>query len=297
MDLELCSLNIEVQPELAEAILNKKMGKEYFCWLIIKAIDKKVSDNGGKINKQKLIKMLLEITNRSRFSISRYINNGENIFWRFDKNDDNVLYLNSFCKVCSLFGIDFIYSNNVVYNLSLILEDFNICNKLLLSAVASKKNSPVSNINLSSRCNLCKTTVKSYLNEAQDYGIIAKMNNFEILYEDNSLNDINDKLEQLVKNDNLNRNGIIIRGYNSKYLLLKQIPNSIISKSYRSSIKKYRKKINKKSNKKTEKHDVIYAKEDSNDYKLKYFCTLYEKEKELYDTGEGNINIFIRRSI
>ena len=186
MDLELSSLNIEVQPELAEAILNKKMGKEYFCWLIIKAIDKKVSGNGGKINKQKLIKILLEITNRSRFSISRYINNGENIFWRFDKNDNNILYLNSFFKICSFFNIDFIYSNNVIYNLSFILEDFNMCNKLLLSAVASKKNSPVSNINLSSRCNLSKTTVKSYLNEAQEYGIIEKMNNFEILYENNS---------------------------------------------------------------------------------------------------------------
>ena len=149
MILDYNKIEIEIQPELAELVLREKLGKEFLCWSIIRKIDS-LLNGSGKVKKKTMASKLEEITKKSRFTISRYIEKGDNIFWRID-NKKGVVYINSFNKVCSILKLDYIYTQNIIYDLDLLNSNFTSINALLLAAVASKTSKPVSNINLSER--------------------------------------------------------------------------------------------------------------------------------------------------
>lgn len=297
MEVPLEHIEIKIQPELAEVVLKNGLSKEYTCWLIAKELDKMMGESGGKINKNKLSLKLQEITNVTRFTIVRYLEKGENVFWRFNKKRD-VIYLSSFIKVCMALDVNYVYSMNIIHDLSLIneLKSFSYCKRILLSAVASKTGKPVSNINLATRCGICKRSVRNYLDTAEDLQISQRIKNFEALKSFNNKEEAKSFLPILSKNDHLQIGSLRIRMYDNKYWILKQIPNSIINKTGRSSVRNSKRELRKESGHPfIQKQKKIYTEQDTEIDGLVHLCYLHEMDDILYNTGVPNIRIFIRR--
>lgn len=294
-EIALSSIEIEIQPEVAEVILKKKLAREYFCWLISKKLDEMIGNSGGKIKKDKLVSKLMNITNRSRFSIARYLDNGENIFWRFSKKRD-ILYLSSFTNICLALDINYIYSDHIVYDLELINYNFQNCKGILLAAIAAKIGNPISTINLSGRCDVCERSVRNYLNTSQQLKIVQKVQNFEALSSYLSLQEALQGRLDTIKKDGINVGRIRIKKYNDKYWILRQIPNSVINITGRTSIKSYQKALRKKIGFQVlEKHKKTYIKKETEGEGLEYLNSFSERNNELYAVEQGNINIFIKR--
>ena len=298
--VSLNEIEIEVQPELAEVVLRKKLSKEYFCWLIVKKLDETMGNSSGKIDKKKMIQKLIQITDMSRHSIARYLKNGDSIFWRFNK-DQSVVYLNSLTKVCLSLELFHIYSYNVIYKLSSIEDNFGTYGKsLLISAVASKTGKPVSNIGLAERCGVCKRTVQNHLHKSvHELDVAHKIENFQLLSVHYNVKTAKESIPFSLKVNGYIDGSIRIKRYNNTYWLLKQLPNSIINKTGRTKIKQEKSKLRKSAGKPyIDKNNKIYIKSGERDTGLEYICTLSEDENTLDTKGIPNINIFIeRRSI
>ena len=295
----LSEIEVEVQPELAEEILKKRLSKEYFCWLILKKLDETMNKSCGKIGKKKAMEKLIHIVDRTRYTITRYLNNGDKIFWRFNK-DKSILYLNSFSKVCLALDLVHVYSYNIIYSLKFIEEDFDFdisSKSLLMAAIASKTGNPVSNMNLADRGNVCKKTVQNYLSVAVDHFNVAhKVRNYQLLslYED--FLDAQKAIGDFANVNGVKIGSIRIRRYKNKYWLLKQIPNSIINKTGRSSIKQEKQKLRDSAGRPpVSKHPKIYIKSNTEKMGLEFFCMLSENDTDLSDTGELNVRIFLER--
>jgi len=298
--IKLSDIIISIQPELAEEIIKNRLSKEYLCWLIIKKLDEKISDGGGKINKQRLIDKLIKIIGHSRYTISRYLKNGESIFWRLDKHNKNILYLNSFHKVCLSLDLKNIYSDKIIYDLSLLEEGFDKCCKsLLIAAIASKQNNPVSNINLAGRCHMCKRTIQNHLNNAENnLDIIHKMQNYLWISMHNNLTEANDIKEKLINDGKYPYGSLKIKNINNEYWLLKQIPSSIINKTGRASSKNDKISLKQKNGYiNFTKHKAIYTKPNIGKTGIQYFCSFFEKNGELLNNISeiANINIYVER--
>ncbi len=297
MILDYNKIEIEIQPELAEVVLKEKLGKEFLCWSIIRKIDSLLKGS-GKVKKKTMASKLEEITKKSRFTISRYIENGNNIFWRID-NKKEIIYINGFNKVCSILGLEHIYTQNIIYDLDLLNTNFSHVNALLLATVASKTSKPVSNINLSERCNRSKRTIQNYMNIADDINIINRVKNYELVASCKEYCEIENLIKSLIKEKNIPKDSIRMRIYNDYCLLLKQIPNSSINKTGRSSIKKTKRSLRAYLGyPKVERHDKIYIEPDTEMSGLECFGTFIENKEYLSNEGKGDfVSVFIKRGV
>lgn len=290
---------LEIQPELAEGVMKADLAREYFCWLIIRVLDQEIGENGGKINPKKIRKYLCEITERSPSMISRYLKNGTNIFWRFNKQKD-ALYLNSFTKVCMELKINNIYSYNVLYNLSLISENFDKCKDILVSSIASKTGKPVSNINIAERCGISDRTVRKYLKNTEDpkINISTRIQNFELLGKYNLCRDAIDNIYPYCKENKINPNRIRIREKDNQFWMLKQLPNSVINKTGRSPIKTKKKTLRIKAGyPKIEKNKRMYFYKDTECEGLEYVGVFTDSNNKLISGEISNTRIFINRNV
>ena len=299
ISLALSDLEVEVQPELAEVALRRKLSKEYFCWLILKKLDETMSSGGGKMSRKKVKEKLMHMAGRSRSTVDRYLDSGDKIFWRFDKYK-NVIYLNSFEKVCLALDIVHIYSYNVIYHLGLIEENFDrSCKSLLMAAIASKTGNPVSNMNLADRGGVCRRTVQNYLNESVGKLDVAhKIENYCLLSRYNDYLSAHESIGHFVKAKGFNIGSITIRRYKNEYLLLKQIPNSIINRTGRSSIRQEKQKLKGIAGRPhVTKHEKRYILNGAEKAGLEYLRTFADDGNTLHDIGEFNMRVFVERGV
>lgn len=290
------NIEIAIQPEVAEYALKNKVSSSYICWLVAKELDKIIGEGGGKVKTTELIKSLTFITGRTRYRIYEYLKKGEGIFWRINKKK-KALYLNSLTKICLSLKIPKVYSDSPLFNVAFMRKHFDAWNDILLAVVASKTGRPVSNINLADRCNICEKSVKNYLNEAEKIEVIARDRNFLFLASYNTKAEAQAAKIELSSSRKKNFHKLRVKEYKGKHGLFEQMPNNSICLHNKISAGQVQKDLwAAQGYAKQGQHKRQYVEKGIEQAGLEYVCSFAEKGGVLYNYGEPNVNMFIRRN-
>lgn len=188
---------------------------EFCFWIILKSYD---NLNGGtaKIKTSYIIDLIKNTLGLSKSTIYDIINNGNNIYWR--KNKDNLF----------LFGIKTIFKNTNIKNINKYIYSlpikylFNISTKerrsILFCILISGNSTPQSYINIANRCNISRRTAINYV---KNCGILQKALNYGYIKSFKTISEINEYLNTHALNP---REHIVEDG--SGFHLLKQMSNS-----------------------------------------------------------------------